>query len=346
MGPEVIDPVCGMSIRPEEAAGRCEHQGTTYFFCNPGCLEQFRRSPEAFLSPRDAGSAADTPPAATPHPAAEWTCPMHPEIRRDEPGACPICGMALEPTVATLDDRNPELDDMTRRLRWSLAFTAPILAVMLGELLPGEAVRGALSSSGMTWFQLALATPVVLWGGWPFFARGWASIVNRRLNMFTLIALGVGAAYAFSVVATLAPGLFPASFRTHGEMVGVYFEAAAVIVVLVLLGQVLELRARSRTSGAIRRLLGLTPTTARRVDETGVEQDVPLAPGPGRRSPAGAARDARSGGWHPDRGWIVRRRIDGHGRADARGEERGRPAHRRHGQRHRDVHHGSPAGGE
>jgi Cu+-exporting ATPase len=184
--------------------------------------------------------------------------------------------MALEPREVTLEDDNSELDDMVRRFWWSLALTVPILAFMISEFLPGQPLQRALPPAWMTWAQFALATPVVLWGGWPFFVRGWASVVSRHLNMFTLIALGVGAAYAFSVVATLAPGLFPASFRTHGDQVGVYFEPAAIIVVLVLLGQVLELRARSRTSSAIKKLLGLAPTTARRVDAVGVEQDVRL----------------------------------------------------------------------
>jgi Cu+-exporting ATPase len=201
---------------------------------------------------------------------------MHPEIVRDAPGACPICGMALEPRVVTLDERNPELDDMTRRFRWSLVLALPILAFMVSEVLPGQPLQHALPPSWVTWSQFLLATPVVVWGGWPFFVRGWTSITNRHLNMFTLIALGVGAAYAFSVVATLAPGLFPDSFRTHGDQIGVYFEPAAVIVVLVLLGQGLELRARSRTSAAIKKLLGLAPASARRIDESGAEQDVPL----------------------------------------------------------------------
>src|SRR5918994_947806 len=216
------------------------------------------------------------PVSPAPVTRTEWTCPMHPEIVRMEPGSCPICGMALEPRVVTLDEANPELDDMTRRFRLSTVLTVPILAFMVSEFLPGQPLQHALSPVWMTWSQFVLATPVVLWGGWPFFVRGWASVVNRHLNMFTLIALGVGAAYGFSVVATLAPGVFPASFRTHGGQVGVYFEPAAVIVVLVLLGQVLELRARSRTGAAIRKLLGLTPATARRVDAEGLEQDVAL----------------------------------------------------------------------
>ena len=216
------------------------------------------------------------PVSAAPASRTEWTCPMHPEVVRDAPGACPICGMALEPRQVTLEERNPELDDMSRRFRWSLVLTAPILAVMVSELMPGQPLQHAMPPAWLTWLQFALATPVVVWGGWPFFVRGWASLVNRHLNMFTLIALGVGAAYAFSVAATLAPGAFPDAFRSHGGQIGVYFEPAAVIVVLVLLGQVLELRARSRTSTAIRQLLGLTPATARRVGAGGVEQDVPL----------------------------------------------------------------------
>jgi Cu+-exporting ATPase len=201
---------------------------------------------------------------------------MHPEIRQKGPGACPICGMALEPVAVTLEERpNEELDDMTRRFQWSLVLTAPILLVMLAEFWPGRPLHRLLPGGLLNWIELALATPVVLWGGWPFFERGWTSIRTRRLNMFTLIALGVGAAYAFSVVATVAPGLFPDSFRMDGA-VAVYFEPAAVIVVLVLLGQVLELRARSRTSTAIRNLLGLAPKTARQIAADGTEQDVPL----------------------------------------------------------------------
>jgi Cu+-exporting ATPase len=215
------------------------------------------------------------PVDVTPITKVEWTCPMHPEIVRDAPGSCPICGMALEPRTVTLEEKNPELDDMTRRFRWAAVLTAPMLAFMVSEFLPGQPLQRMLPHRWLNWLQLVLATPVVVWGAWPFFVRGWASIVNRHLNMFTLIALGVGAAYAYSVVATLAPGLFPDSFRAMGE-VAVYFEAAATIVVLVLLGQVLELRARSRTSSAIRSLLGLAPKTARRIDQDGTERDVPL----------------------------------------------------------------------
>ena len=200
---------------------------------------------------------------------------MHPEVRQKGPGSCPICGMALEPVDASIDEGNPELDDMSRRLWISLALTVPILAFMVSEFLPGHPLQAFIPHGAVNWIELALATPVVLWGGWPFFERGWASVVSRHLNMFTLIALGVGAAYFYSVTATLAPGLFPDAFRMGGE-VAVYFEPAAVIVVLVLLGQVLELRARSRTSAAIRNLLGLAPTTARRLGADGTESDVPL----------------------------------------------------------------------
>ena len=302
--PEVTDPVCGMSISADYAVGQVEHQGHTYYFCNDSCLEQFRADPDAFLTTRsERPSPADVereytcpmdpevrqkgpgpcpkcgmalePVDPTARTKTEWTCPMHPEVVRDAPGACPICGMALEPRTITLEERNPELDEMTRRLRWSGAITVPILALMVSDFVPGKPLQSIIPHGWLNWLQLAISTPVVVWGGWPFFARGWASLVNRHLNMFTLIALGVGSAYGFSVVATLAPGWFPPSFRTMGQ-VGVYFEPAAVIVVLVLLGQVLELRARSRTSTAIRNLLGLAPKTARRIAADGSEADVPL----------------------------------------------------------------------
>jgi Cu+-exporting ATPase len=222
--------------------------------------------------------APSHPRTVVPEPAddREYTCPMHPEVRQRGPGSCPICGMALEPVEATLEEApNHELIDMSRRFWWSLALTVPILAFMVSEFLPGQPLHRAVPMRVMMWIQFALATPVVLWGGWPFFVRGWASVLSRNLNMFTLIALGVGAAYTFSVVATIAPGLFPDSFRVHGQ-VGVYFEPAAVIVVLVLLGQVLELGARSRTSNAIRGLLGLAPKTARKYEPDGTDHDVPV----------------------------------------------------------------------
>ena len=303
---EVLDPVCGMTISPDDAVGQVDYKGVTYYFCSQSCIERFRATPEAFLGgrPSTAVTPADMereytcpmdpevrqkgpgacpkcgmalePVDVAPVTKTEWTCPMHPEIVRDAPGACPICGMALEPRVVTIEESNPELDDMTRRFWWSSAITIPMLAFMISEFVPGRPLQTLLPHGWMNWIQLALATPVVLWGGWPFFVRGWASVVNRHLNMFTLIALGVGAAYVYSVIATLAPGVFPGSFRILGE-VAVYFEPAAVIVVLVLLGQVLELRARSRTGSAIRNLLGLAPKTARRMEADGTERDVPLS---------------------------------------------------------------------
>ena len=240
-------------------------------------------------APTPAAPTSAAAPAAAPTATAPsapdiriYTCPMDPEVRQVGPGPCPICGMALEPLEISLEDTgNPELDDMTRRFWIGAALTAPLLALMISEFLPPrwlqQPLQHALPAPWLSWIQGTLATPVVLWAGWPFFQRGWTSVRTWRLNMFTLIALGVGAAYGFSVVATVAPGLFPASFRGHGEAIGVYFEPAAVIVVLVLLGQVLELRARSRTGSAIRALLGLAPTTARRIGSDGSEADVPLA---------------------------------------------------------------------
>jgi P-type Cu+ transporter len=209
--------------------------------------------------------------------ATLYTCPMHPEIVRSAPGACPICGMALEPRVAAAgEETSPELADMTRRFWIGLVLTVPLLGLAMSDLIPGQPVQHAVPARVLAWLQLVLASPVVLWAGWPFFERGWASVVNRSPNMFTLIALGTGTAFAYSVVATLAPALFPPSFRTHGDQVGLYFEVAAAITVLVLLGQVLELRARSQTSSALRALLGLAPKTARRLDAGGGEGDVPL----------------------------------------------------------------------
>jgi P-type Cu+ transporter len=258
-----------MTISPDDAVGHIDHKGQTYYFCNDSCLEQFRDDPERFLN-------SDARPAVAVPAGTEWTCPMHPEIVRSEPGSCPICGMALEPKTISLDDEgNPELEDMTRRFRISVALTVPTLLIAMSEFLPGN-LGTLIPPSATNWVQLAFATPVVLWGGWPFFVRGWQSILNRSLNMFSLIALGVGVAYAYSVVATLAPGLFPHSFRMHTGEVGVYFEVAAAIVTLVLLGQVMELRARSQTGAAIRALLGLAPKTARRLRDNSVEEDVPL----------------------------------------------------------------------
>jgi Cu+-exporting ATPase len=277
--PEVLDPVCGMTIAPADAVGHVEHQGHTYYFCNESCLDRFKANPYEFVGVPGQSAHA----ARRQDPEAEYTCPMHPEIRQRGPGSCPICGMALEPVNVTLEDHpNEELADMVRRFRWSLVLTVPILLFMVDEFFPGAPLHRVLvrlkpDTTGdlLNWIEFALATPVVLWGGWPFFVRGWASIISRHLNMFTLIALGVAAAYGFSVVATIAPELFPPSFHMDGGL-AVYFEPAAVIVVLVLLGQVLELRARSRTSAAIKNLLGLAPKTARRVETNGTERDIPL----------------------------------------------------------------------
>jgi P-type Cu+ transporter len=302
-----VDPVCGMTVDPATAAGRYEYQGTTYHFCNPSCEQKFKADPDRYLHP-ELAPAEPPPPAGTQyicpmdpevrqdHPGScpkcgmalepdlstlpatrvEYTCPMHPEIVRDEPGSCPICGMALEPRTVTVEEPpNPELVDMTRRFWIGALLTLPVLVVAMGDMLLGMGLGGRIDMRASLWLGLALSTPVVLWAGWPFFERGWASIVNRSPNMFTLIAIGVGAAYAYSVAATLAPGIFPEGFQVHG-IVEPYFETAAVIVVLVLLGQVLELRARGRTSLALRQLLGMAPKTAR-VIRDGEERDVPIS---------------------------------------------------------------------
>jgi P-type Cu+ transporter len=276
---EVVDPVCGMTIEVADAVGHADYKGHRYYFCAESCLERFKAEPGAYVD--EAGTARIPSPespstslGASRIPAgASWTCPMHPEIIRDGPGSCPICGMTLEPMTVTAEEpENDELRDMTRRLWTCAALTAVLMIVAMGGVVGGGVGGGASPQ----WLELALATPVVLWGGWPFFVRGWQSIVNRSLNMFTLIALGVGVAYLYSLVATLLPGIFPPTFREENGAVGVYFEAAAVIVTLVLLGQVLELRARSRTGAAIRALLGLAPKTARRLRPDASEEDVPL----------------------------------------------------------------------
>jgi Cu+-exporting ATPase len=263
----VKDPVCGMTVHPETSPHHHEHRGTTYHFCSAGCRGRFAADPPRYLHPGPAAAVEATE-------GAIWTCPMHPEIRQAGPGSCPICGMALEPEMPTLEDGpNPELIDMSRRFWVSAALSLPLFVLAMGsELLSWHWLPMRTS----VWVQLALATPVVLWGGRPFFERGWASLKSRNLNMFTLISLGVGVAYSYSLVATLAPSLFPPSFHTMGGMVPVYFEAAAVITTLVLLGQVLELRARSATGKAIRALLGLAPKTARVVREDGREEDIDL----------------------------------------------------------------------
>ena len=270
VGQPVKDPVCGMTINPAQAAGSHPYRGKTFYFCSTSCLDRFRSNPEKYTG---------EPPVAEPMPppASGYTCPMHPEVVRSGPGACPICGMALEPrTVALEEGENPELIDMRRRFWTSAALTAPILLMTMGAMLSGRAAEHLLSAPFAVWIQLALATPVVVWGGWPFFERAWASVVHRSPNMFTLIAMGTGTAYLYSLIATLAPSIFPESFRGHGGEVAVYFEPAAVITTLVLLGQVLELRARSQTSSALRSLLSRAPRTARILRDHGAEEDIAL----------------------------------------------------------------------
>jgi Cu+-exporting ATPase len=282
------DPVCGMTVDEQSAAGRATYQGTTYYFCSPHCLHKFQAAPQDYVHPPEAGSPApgECPSCSTvlepaaPVPIAsktEYVCPMHPEVVRPEPGSCPICGMALEPrTVSLEEERNPELIDMTRRFWVSTVLALPVFAMSMASDLAPEAAHRLASPIALQWTEFVLSTPAVLWGGWPLFLRGWASLVNRSLNMFTLIALGVGVAWVYSLVALLAPGLFPPSLRMADGTVPVYFEAAAVITALVLLGQVMELRARSRTSAAIRMLLGLAPKAARIVRSDGREEDIPL----------------------------------------------------------------------
>jgi Cu+-exporting ATPase len=341
------DPVCGMTVDPQRAAAKAEHAGNAYYFCGKSCAEKFRAEPGKYLhanAPTDVsaqgqimqlgtvGATTTIAPAPLPSPSVssksgstkqpskasavrsaayicpmdpevkqdlpgacpkcgmalepsvptvpttliEYTCPMHPEIVRAEPGSCPICGMALEPRTTTVaEDENPELVSMTRRFWISVLLTIPVLVLGMSDLIPGQPILRRLSMRPMGWIELLLATPVVLWGGWPFFERGWASIVNRSLNMFTLIALGTGTAYTYSVIAVLFPGIFPSSFRANGG-IPLYFEAASAITALILLGQVLELRARSHTSAAIRSLLKLSPKTARLIGTDGTEMDVPI----------------------------------------------------------------------
>src|SRR5262245_51169785 len=306
-----VDPVCGMTVELGADALTVEHGGRHYAFCSRHCREKFRADPASYIKPdrqtrptgplaREAGviftcpmhpeirqggpgaclkcGMALEPLAPAPGPAPlEYICPMHQQIVRSGPGVCPICGMALEPRAGALaEEANPELADMTRRCVVSTLLSAPVLFLAMSDLLPGAPIQRLLSGRAIVWIQFTLATPAVFWGGWPLFQRGWASLAHRSLNMFTLIALGVGTAYLYSLIAALLPGLFPASFRGHDGQVPVYFEAAAVITTLVLLGQVLELRARSQTSGAIRSLLGLAPRTARRLGADGSETEVPL----------------------------------------------------------------------
>ena len=276
-----IDPVCGMTVQPATAAGSYEYRGTTYYFCNPSCLTRFKADPESFLQPKDASA----PPASS---DALYTCPMHPEIVQHGPGACPKCGMALEPMTVSLDDGpNPELVDMTRRLWIAAALGTPVFLLTMADMLGvlpawhstvfvGDRAIDFSSMTAINWLGLVCSTPVVWWAGWPFFERGWASIKTRQPNMFTLIALGIGAAWLYSVVATLVPQVFPAALRTHGGAVEAYFDTAVTVTVLVILGQVLELRARGRTSSALRQLLDQAPRTAR-IIRNGEETDEPVA---------------------------------------------------------------------
>jgi Cu+-exporting ATPase len=331
------DPVCGMRVDPATSAGSAEHRGHTYHFCSGHCLHRFQADPDRYTT----GGAAHTAPPTSPsavytcpmhpevrqdHPGAcpkcgmalepdapsgpttkvEYTCPMHPQIVRDGPGSCPICGMALEPRTVTVEEApNPELADMSRRFLVGLVLGLPVFLLAMADMIPGTPLHWLHEHMGLVnWVQLALATPVVLWCGWPFFQRAWQSVVHVSPNMFTLIALGVGAAWLYSLAATVAPGLFPAGFRTDAGAVKPYFDTAAVVTVLVLLGQVLEIKARSHTSGAIRRLLGLAPKTARVVRPDGREEDVPLdrvRPGdllrvrPGEKAPVdGTVTEGRS----------------------------------------------------
>ncbi len=264
---ETTDPVCGMTVEPATAEHRSEWRGQDYFFCCSGCLRKFEADPQAMLDRR----ANDSPAPAV--PGAQYTCPMHPEVIEDGPGDCPDCGMALEPMTFTAEEPpNHELIDMTRRFWVSLAFSVPVAGLAMGSHLPGV----DLSHGVTNWIQFVLSTPVVLWGGWPFLLRGWRSVATWRLNMFTLIAIGVGTAYLYSLVAQLTPGLFPDAFRNAGGAIDVYFEAAAVIVTLVLLGQMLELRARSQTGKAIRALLDLAPAQALLIAADGKEESIPL----------------------------------------------------------------------
>jgi len=302
------DPVCGMQVTPEKAADQVQHHGKDYYFCSKGCGQKFRADPNKYLKPGDATKPAVSEsanaqeytcpmhpdvrqpgpgscpecgmalePATITAPAArvEYTCPMHPEVVRQEPGACPICGMALEPKAIVAEESNPEYDDMRHRFWASVILSIPLLSVMISDMIPGQPLHHALGKA-LVWLQFAVATPIVLWAGSPLFQRAWASVAHRSPNMFTLIGIGTGSAYLYSVIAVLFPKLFPQAFREANGPLAVYFEPAAFIVTLVLLGQVLELRARSKTNGAIRALLGLSPHTARLVDATGNEKDIPL----------------------------------------------------------------------
>ncbi len=280
------DPVCGMRVEEGAEAATVEHDGERYYFCALSCAEKFRNDPAEYVGQADAQHEGhtccshhghgDKKPAAPASPDAIYTCPMHPEVRQVGPGDCPKCGMALEPLEPTSEHDDGELNSMTRRLWVAAIFSAPLLVYAMGKMLFGDPLGSFVSPAASQWIELALATPVVTWCAWPFFVRGVKSIRAVSPNMWTLISIGVFIAFAFSVVATVAPQLFPESLRTHGGRVGVYFEAAAVIVTLVLVGQVLELRARRQTGGAIRELMELAPPTARRVRDDGSDEEVPV----------------------------------------------------------------------
>jgi Cu+-exporting ATPase len=276
---KVVDPVCGMQVDPAESAGSFEYKGATYHFCGLRCLDKFKNDPDSFLTraaPKPAAAKSSVPmPVAAGAPL--FTCPMHPQIVRSEPGNCPICGMTLEPRVVSAgEEASPELADMTRRFWISVALATPLILIEMSDMIPGQPLQRVMPASLRTWIELALATPAVMWAGWPLFVRGWQSIVNRSLNMFTLIGMGIGVADGYSLFAAVFPNLFPDSFRGADGTVPVYFEAAAAITALVILGQVLELRARSNTSSAIKALLGLAPKTARAIRPDGREEDVAL----------------------------------------------------------------------
>ena len=366
------DPVCGMQVQPD-SVHRHDHGEQTYLFCSAHCLEKFRADPDEFVSLASVEAMREAPETVAPEgavytcpmdpevhqegpgscpkcgmalepeiPAApmtrtEYVCPMHPEIVRDEPGSCPICGMALEPRTATLEEeRNPELEEMTRRFRVSSVLTLPVLVIAMSMYVPGgNPLLRWFDPELVGWAELLLATPVILWGGWPFFVRGWRSVVTWNLNMFTLIALGVGVAYVYSVIAALFPELFPASFRDASGEVGVYFEAAAVIVTLVLLGQVLELRARSRTGAAIRGVAGAGSEDRETDPRRRVGGRRSARSGAAWRPAAGPSRREGPGGRGGRRGPERPRRGDDHRRADPGREDRGRQGDRRYDQRDR-----------
>ena len=305
-----IDPICGMDVIATPASLQHEHKGTTYYFCSEHCLTKFKSDPDGIISgdkqkdndeepvagqqytcPMDpeiiqdhpgscpkCGMALEPMTPTIPATRIEYTCPMHPEIVQDEPGSCPKCGMALEPMSVTIDEEaNPEYEDMKRRFIVAAILSVPLVLIAMRSMIPGlDIIDSWASAKTLEWVELILATPVVLWAGWPFYERGVQSVINRSLNMFTLIGLGVSVAYIYSLVAVYFPGLFPEAMKSAGGTVGVYFEAAAVIVTLILLGQVLELRARSQTGAAIKALLGLAPKTARIIDDDGTEKDIPL----------------------------------------------------------------------